>query len=161
MDALEQGLSRAVMLDGRHAWDTHSNLGNQNGFYDELFTSLAQLAESLSARPGSRAGQTLMDETVIAVMSEMGRTPLINDGGGKDHWPVTSALVFGAGVRGGALCGGTDDGLLGVETDMLTGLPGAGRVIYPENLNAGLLELVGVDPSVQYPGIAPLRGFHA
>ena len=161
VDVLEQGLSRAVMLDGRHAWDTHANLNNQNRFYDELFESLAQLAQTLSARPGSRTGQTLMDETVIAVMSEMGRTPLINDGNGKDHWPITSALVFGAGVRGGALCGGTDDNLLGVETDMVTGQPGAGGVIYPENLNAGLLELVGVDPSGQYPGIAPLRGFHA
>jgi hypothetical protein len=161
VDVLEQGLSRAVMIDGRHAWDTHSNLDRQNQFYDELFVSLAQLAETLSARPGSRAGQTLMDETVIAVMSEMGRTPLINDGGGKDHWPITSALVFGGGVRGGTLCGGTDDGLLSVETDMETGQPAAGQIIYPENLNAGLLELVGADPSVYYPGIPPLRGFHA
>jgi uncharacterized protein (DUF1501 family) len=161
VDVLEQGLSRAVMIDGRHAWDTHANLGNQNQFYDELFESLAQLAQTLSGRPGSSAGQTLMDETVIAVMSEMGRTPLINDGGGKDHWPITSALVFGAGVRGGALCGGTDDAMMGVETNMETGQPGAGGAIYPENLNAGLLELVGVDPSVQYPGIVPLRGFHA
>jgi hypothetical protein len=161
VDVLEQGLSRAVMIDGRHAWDTHANLNSQNQFYDELFASLAQLAQTLSARSGSRAGQNLMDETVIAVMSEMGRTPLINGRGGKDHWPITSALVFGAGVRGGTLCGGTDDALLGVETNMATGQPGSGGGIYPENLHAGLLELVGGAPSVEYPGIEPLRGFHA
>ena len=106
-------------------------------------------------------GQTLLDETVVAVMSEMGRTPLLNEGEGKDHWPITSALVFGAGVRGGTLCGGTDEGLLPLNTDLATGRPGMGQVIYPENFNAGLLELVGVDPSIHYPHITPLRGFHA
>jgi uncharacterized protein (DUF1501 family) len=103
-----------------------------------------------------------MDETVVVALSEMGRTPLVNGADGKDHWPVTSALVFGAGVAGQRVVGATDDFLLARNLHMGTGEPDpGGEALYPENLLAGLLELVGVDPSIEYPGITPLRGFHA
>ena len=60
------------------------------------------------------------------------------------------------------MVGATDDFLLARKMNMGTGLPDAGgEALHPENLLAGLLELVGVDPSAQYPGITPLRGFHA
>jgi hypothetical protein len=38
-------------------------------------------------------------ETLMLVLSEMGRTPSSLPTLGKDHWPVTSAMLLGAGVR--------------------------------------------------------------
>jgi hypothetical protein len=76
--------------------------------------------------------------------------------------PVTSAVVFGAGVRGGALCGATDDLMVAMEVDLQTGAAGnGGEALYPEQVLAGILELVGVDPQAYYPGVTALRGFHA
>lgn len=162
VDALEQGLSRTAMIDGRLNWDTHANNAQQGGFYNELFQALDDLAQTLAARPGAAPGHSLLDETVVVAMSEMGRTPLTNSANGKDHWPVTSAMVFGAGVKGESTCGATDETMLALDIDMSTGAPSEqGEALYPENLLAGLLELVGVDPTPHFPGIQPLRGFHA
>jgi hypothetical protein len=161
VDALQYGMSRSVMLDGRTNWDTHANNHVQGDYFNDLFIALDSLASELAGRPGAGAGSNLLDETVVVALSEMGRTPLVNGADGKDHWPVTSALLFGAGVAGQRMVGATDDFLLARNIDMGTGqLAPDGEALYPENLLAGLLELVGVDPSLQYPGITPLRGFH-
>jgi len=162
VDALQHGLSRSVMLDGRTNWDTHANNHVQGDYFNDLFIALDSLALELKGRPGAATGSTLLDETVVIAMSEMGRTPLVNGAEGKDHWPVTSAMIFGAGVAGQRVVGATDDLLLARNMNMDTGESDPGGIaLHPENMLAGLLELVGVDPSVQYPGITPLRGFHA
>jgi hypothetical protein len=161
VDALQHGLSRSVMLDGRTNWDTHANNDVQGDYFNDLFIALDSLALELANRPGAGAGSTLLDETVVVALSEMGRTPLMNDANGKDHWPVTSAMMFGAGVAGHRVVGATDDFLLARDIRLDTGDPDAnGEPLHPENLLAGLLELVGVDPSLHYPGVTPLRGFH-
>ncbi len=51
----------------------------------------------------------LNHEVVVVVWGEFGRTPKINQDGGRDHWPeVGPALLFGAGIRGGQVVGSTD-----------------------------------------------------
>jgi hypothetical protein len=51
----------------------------------------------------------LLDETLVVVMGEFGRTPQINPNGGRDHWPgCNSVLLAGAGIRGGAVLGSSD-----------------------------------------------------
>jgi uncharacterized protein (DUF1501 family) len=51
----------------------------------------------------------LLDETLVVVMSEMGRTPRINANGGRDHWTYCySILLAGAGIRGGTIWGASD-----------------------------------------------------
>ena len=55
-DVLEQGLSRAVMIDGRQAWDTHVGLDAQSTLYDELFSALSDLVETLKGRPKGTLG---------------------------------------------------------------------------------------------------------
>ena len=67
--------------------------------FDEVFTALL---EDLDARG-------LLDETLVVVTSEMGRTPKINKDGGRDHWTFCYSVIFaGAGVRGGTLHGASD-----------------------------------------------------
>jgi hypothetical protein len=102
----------------------------------------------------------LLEDTVVAVLSEMTRTPLRNSATGKDHWGHTSALLLGA-VRGDAVSGGTDHLLESRPIDLTTGeLHDGGELNKYDNLVAGILELVGVDPGDWLPGVTPFRGAH-
>jgi uncharacterized protein (DUF1501 family) len=95
-------------------------------------------------------------------VSEMGRTPLLNATGGKDHWPVTSALLLGGGVPGGRVLGGTTDLLAARSVDLATGMPAqGGKQLQYSNFAAGLLAAVGVDPAVYLPNAEPLHALHA
>lgn len=90
-------------------WDTHvDNWGRlKNTLLPQLDQGLAALMDDLS-----NAGR--LDETLVMVMGEFGRTPRISTLPGeripgRDHWAhAYSALLAGAGVRGGQLIGQTD-----------------------------------------------------
>ena len=103
----------------------------------------------------------LFAKTTVAVISEMGRTPKLNQSNGKDHWPVTSAMLIGPKVRGGRVYGGTDENQLAMTVDMATGQPGAGANITSANFVAGTLQMLGVDPALHLPNTVPLTGFIA
>ena len=52
----------------------------------------------------------MLDETLVVVMGEFGRTPLINPNAGRDHHPrANSLLLAGAGLATGLVIGRTDD----------------------------------------------------
>lgn len=96
-------------------WDTHSSNFDlhctmMNGF-DKPFAALIEdLAES---------GR--LEHTLIIVLSEFGRTPKVNVGLGRDHWPQAwSMCMAGCGIKGGSVHGKTnatgtwvDDGEVG------------------------------------------------
>jgi hypothetical protein len=51
----------------------------------------------------------LLDSTLVVVNSEFGRTPKVNAGGGRDHWPrVFSIVLAGGGVKRGEVYGASD-----------------------------------------------------
>lgn len=136
LDAFEAGLARTalVQFDGwcGQGWDTHSDNFLQGQNYDLLFQYLAALMADLDGR-GS-----LAQELTIAVVSEMGRTPGLNAGGGKDHWTFTSAMLVGAGVRGGQVIGGFDETGYGTDHD--------GATLSAAHVGATLLAIAGMDP---------------
>lgn len=90
-------------------WDTHvDNWGRlKNELLPNLDRGLAALMDDLSA-----SGR--LDETLVIVMGEFGRTPRVSvlpgqTVPGRDHWAhAYSALFAGAGVRGGQVIGATD-----------------------------------------------------
>jgi hypothetical protein len=152
--ALEGGLSHSVMLENS-GWDTHDDNSEQVQKHDALYAALGDLLTKLEAR-------ALLESTVVCVLSEMGRTPKLNAGGGKDHWPVTSALVIGAGVRGGRTIGASDDQLGARSIDLASGASSEqGKQLQTGNLVAGVLSLTGVDPEGYFPGVEPLRALGA
>jgi hypothetical protein len=157
MEAIQRGVCWSVHLEQTFAsWDTHSDNARQGEMHQDLFDALTVLGDDLAARPGSAAGKTLLDETVVVVLSEMGRTPKLNGQLGKDHWPVTSAMIFGAGVRGGHTFGATDAELQAANIDLATGaLADDGKQLVYGNLAAGILGLVGVDASPYLPELEP------
>jgi uncharacterized protein (DUF1501 family) len=51
----------------------------------------------------------LLDQTLVVWMGEMGRTPIINKGAGRDHWSFCYSLIMaGGGIRGGQVHGSSD-----------------------------------------------------
>jgi hypothetical protein len=148
---LEGGLSRTAMVGngvgGNGAWDAHANCELQSPQFENLFAALASLAARLDSAPGSGGG-SLLDETTVVVMSEMGRTPSVNASLGKDHWTWTSALLFGGGLQGGRTVGAWKDDLSGEPVDLATGEPSSrGETLLPGHLGATLLAIADIDPA--------------
>jgi len=152
IQALRLGTSAAcqIELDG---WDTHAGNAQQDYYWQELFTQLHRLVTGLE-------DEGLLEDTVIAVVSEMGRTPKLNGDAGKDHWPVTSAMLIGTDIGGGRVLGATDAQFGGRNVDLATGAVTAdGAPLRHSNFAAGVLEQVGVDPEPYLGSVTPLRGF--
>jgi uncharacterized protein (DUF1501 family) len=163
LDAIQTGVSRTVMLSSQRYWDTHEHNSDQSDSHEFLFANLLALISDLHGRPGAHAGATMLDETVVAVISEMGRTPRLNGATspGKDHWPVTSAMVIGGGVASGVY-GGTSSTGEAQLTDFATGhVSPTGRTIEPRHLVAGLVSLCGVDPAGELPDAEAFDAFVA
>jgi len=163
VQALSQGVSRCVTLSFSGntqvlGWDTHANNdAQQTELFEGLFNGLAQLMELLRQTPGETEA-TLADETIVVVLSEMGRTPALNGLNGKDHWPYTSALLIGPGITGGRVVGELDDLYYGKNVDPASGEVGGDTILSAESMGATLLALADVDPGEELPGIAPLEG---
>jgi len=131
-------------------WDMH---GNIKGGFDRLGPSfdrgLAALISDLDERG-------LLDSTLIVVNSEFGRTPKINPGSGRDHWPrVFSVLLAGGGVKRGHVHGASD--ALAAEPDR--------DPVGPEALAATIYHQLGIDyeKRLMSPGNRPIdivRGGH-
>lgn len=164
LDALANGVSKTVMLASGLNWDTHEDNASQGGSQNALFGNLMTLVDDLAARSGANAGSTMLDETVIAVVSEMGRTPKLNSSAlpGKDHWPVTSAMVIGSNVRGDRAWGATSATGEARAIDFATGDPSdSGLTLEPKHVLAGVLGACGVDASTYLPEAMPFDAYLA
>ena len=122
-------------------WDTHQNIStlkeryptDQNAHLPSLDRALSALIQDLSVRH-------ILDETLVVVMGEFGRTPKINSQGGRDHWPnVFSVMLAGGGVQGGQVIG---------SSDALGEFPKE-RPVTPSDLAATIYTFLGIDPSLE------------
>ena len=122
-------------------WDTHNDIfqlkerypTNRNAHLPSLDRALSALIQDLSER-------SMLDETLVVVMGEFGRTPKINSQGGRDHWPnVFSVMLAGGGVQGGQIVG---------SSDALGEFPKE-RPVTPSDLAATIYTLLGIDPNLE------------
>ena len=124
-------------------WDTHSENCNQlkTRLLPPLDQGLSALLDDLEAR-------CLLDETLVIMVGEFGRTPRIGQDSqglpqhrtGRDHWAgVFSALFAGGGVVGGQVIG---------RSDRIGAYP-ATKGFYPSDLGATIFKALGVDPESQ------------
>lgn len=104
-----------VCKDGNVAnvWDNHGGSGSLGGLsgYDMLKANycLPPLDQGFSALLEDLTQRGLLDETLIAMYGEFGRTPKINPNAGRDHWGACqSAVLAGGGIRGGQVYGSSD-----------------------------------------------------
>ncbi|HTN73906.1 MAG TPA: DUF1501 domain-containing protein [Pirellulaceae bacterium] len=78
----------------------------------------------------------LLDETLVCLVTEFGRTPKLNKHQGRDHWPDAYSIVFaGAGIQGGQIIGETDRQGAFVRADPRS----------PEDYAATIYDFLGID----------------
>lgn len=95
---------------------------------------------AMSALLDDLADRGMLDDTLVVVMGEFGRSPKINRQAGRDHWPgVATVVLAGAGIQPGAVCG---------ASDRFGGLPHSDPVT-PADLTATILHLLGVPPELE------------
>jgi hypothetical protein len=117
------------------SWDTHSQNFKQmkDSLAPTFDTAFATLVEDLADRG-------LLDETLVLVNAEFGRTPAINKNAGRDHWPfVYSLALAGAGVKAGTIYGASDHAAA-YPTDSPHD---------PKDMAATIYHLLGIDPATQ------------
>lgn len=112
-------------------WDMHDNIAsgikNQLPNFDQAYAALIKDLEQ----------RGMLDETLVMVTSEFGRTPKINATAGRDHWPsVYSIALAGGGIKKGYVHGSSDSVGAQPDNDPLT----------VENLSATVYSLMGIDP---------------
>jgi hypothetical protein len=116
-----------------NAWDTHYN------HFPRLKDGLCPIFDQvLPAFLEDMSQRGLLDQTLVMVISEHGRTPSIQSvgGGGRDHWSGAYwGLFFGAGIRTGQVIG---------STDRQGAFPNT-RPIDPKDILATMYHLLGVD----------------
>ncbi len=113
-------------------WDTHAQNADrlQDSLCPQFDVTFAALMDDLTDRG-------LLEETLVVVIGEFGRTPKINGQGGRDHWGhVFSMALAGAGIRGGQVIGASDRNGAYPATDPIRG----------GDLTATLFHLLGIDP---------------
>ena len=121
--------------DDSPVWDTHEN--NFRHLRERLVPPADRAAAALI---DDLAARGLLDETLVVVMGEFGRSPRINRQAGRDHWaPVQSVLLAGAGVPGGTAYGASDR----------TGGYPADRPVTPADLAATVLHRLGVPAGLE------------
>jgi uncharacterized protein (DUF1501 family) len=110
-------------------WDTHGdNFTQVRALSEVLDPAWATLMSDLRDRG-------MLDKTLVLWMGEFGRTPKINENGGRDHWPnAWSVVLGGAGIKGGQVIGKTDAG----------GEAVADRPVNVADLYATITEALGV-----------------
>jgi Protein of unknown function (DUF1501) len=117
-------------------WDSHGN--NFGRLKNDL---LPPLDRGVSALLDDLTMMGLLDDVMVVVVSEFGRTPKVNkDQGGRDHWArCFSAAFAGGGVRGGQVLGKSDKTASDPTMSPFT----------PEDLGATVYHQLGVDHTAE------------
>lgn len=128
---LERGVRYVQLWHGAsQPWDSHDNIaGNHGRLAREADQPIAALLVDLKQRG-------MLEDTLVLIGGEFGRTPVVEGGTGRDHNPYGfTVLLAGGGVRGGTVYGATDDfGFKAVENPA-----------HVHDLHATMLYLLGFD----------------
>jgi hypothetical protein len=131
---------------GDNSWDTHADNFNW------LRGALPSLDLTYSALLGDLQSRGLLDETLVVLMSDMGRTPQVNANAGRDHWSYAYSVLFaGAGIRGGTVHGASDGHAAYVKD----------RPVSTSDICATIYHLLGIDPDMKvYDNDRPVAVAH-
>ena len=119
-----------VNVGKNSSWDTH-----RRNFVNLKNNLLPPLDRAYTALLDDLKESGLLDDTLVLLSGEFGRTPKINANAGRDHWgPVMTSVFTGGGVQGGQAIG---------ATDKLAAYPVEGKLSV-ENLAATMFHALGV-----------------
>jgi hypothetical protein len=133
---LIEGGVRFVTINEPVGWDTH-----QDNF-SRLRDNLPVVDRAVSALLEDLGQRGMLDDTLVMMFGEFGRTPRINDKAGRDHWAqAMSIMLAGGGVPAGLVYGATDRNG-GFVTD---------RSHSPADFACTIYNLLGINPHKRYP----------
>jgi hypothetical protein len=116
-------------------WDMHG------GIVKGLKTRARPVDQGVSALISDLSDRGMLDDVLVVVTGEFGRTPKINPKGGRDHWGKLCTLAMaGGGLRMGQVIG---------ESSPEVEVP-ASNPIGPQDLMATILHMYGLDPKMQF-----------
>jgi len=88
---------------GLGGWDTHDDN------FDRVEARAAILDAGISGLLADLESRGLLEETLVVLATDFGRSPRINGNNGRDHYPKAfSCLLAGGGIHGGQVHGATD-----------------------------------------------------
>jgi hypothetical protein len=127
---------RFVTISEPVGWDTHA------GNFTRLRENLPVVDLAVSTLLEDLRDRGLLQDTLVMMFGEFGRTPKINNQAGRDHWPqAMSIMLAGGGVPGGLIHGATDrNGAFVVD-----------RSHSPADFACTIYMLLGIDPHKYYP----------
>ena len=131
---VEAGVQFVGFNEFNQKWDTHGGLqGRYRQIVPEMDAAFAALVEDLADRG-------MLDRTLVINTGEFGRTPKMNNGNGRDHWPnVYSTVLAGGGIHGGAVYGESDS--RGAEV--------LSQPVSPADVLATMWHTLGVSPTAE------------
>lgn len=95
-------------------WDTHTDN------FEITANRAATLDQALSTLLADLQSRGLLEQTLVVLATEFGRTPLINENAGRDHHnKAFSCLLAGGGIKGGRVYGRTDERGSEVDEDLV------------------------------------------
>ncbi|HUY90894.1 MAG TPA: DUF1501 domain-containing protein [Pirellulales bacterium] len=135
---VEAGVRVVTLRDGE--WDHHG--GPRSDIFAALKMKMALLDRSLCALVNDLKVRGLDQDVLVAVLGEFGRSPKIEAGPGRNHWPEAGCMLFaGGGLRMGQVIG---------ETDSRAERAKSGRIGF-QNVMATVYHVLGIDPKVALP----------
>ena len=141
---LSQDLARYVCvidsgLGGPFSYDTHGGAMHVQHSMGNLLYLCRQIARNIYHPEFNPNGSINLDDTLIVINSEFGRTPLLSSNGGRDHWPFGYLSMSIGGpitAANGGIRGGFDS----------EGLPLPGHAYSPTDVRGAMLLAAGIDP---------------
>ena len=121
-----------------NVWDNHGPFEGLTGTQMlKAYYCLPSLDQGFAALMDDLQGRGLLDETLVAMWGEFGRTPKLNPAQGRDHWGACqSAVLAGGGIRGGQVYG---------SSDRDAAYP-ASNPVSPEDMLATVYHSLGISP---------------
>lgn len=133
---VEAGTSFVLVSGAWGYFDHHGDNVRWGGIVKGLTPLLPRVDRTLSALVNDLEQRGLLDSTLVIMMGEFGRSPVINKEAGRDHWTnVMSMVLAGGGLRHGQVIGATDS----------RGGSIAARPVRPQDLAATTFRHLGID----------------
>jgi hypothetical protein len=130
------------------SWDMHSDIyGTQNPKGNNMFTMGPQLDNGVGALLTDLKSSGMLDETLVVIVGEFGRTPGgLTPAGGRDHYVLQTAVFAGAGITGGKVIGATSADGSSITDYGWSGSGATGpRTVWPEDIEATIYSAMGID----------------
>jgi len=138
---VEAGATFITLSDAWGHWDHHGDEVQWGGIVKGLTPMLPVLDRGVTALVTDLEQRGLLESTLVIVIGEFGRSPIMTKTAGRDHWPgVMSFLMAGGGIRGGQVIGATDRRGGSIQE----------RPLGPGDLAATVFKHLGIDPAAQW-----------